>query len=155
MFDSLRPHELQHTRLPCLSLSPGVCSDSCPLCPWCYLTISSSVIFFSFCLQTFPTTGSFPMSQLFASGGQNIGDSASASVLLMSVQGWFLLRLTDLISYCPKDSQESSSAPQFKSISSFALFLLYGPALTFMHDDWKVRSLDNVDLCQQSDFFAF
>ena len=85
----LRPQGLQHKRPPCPSLSPGVRSDSCPLCPQCYLTISSSVISFSFCLQTFPTTGSFPMSQLFASGGQSIGDSASVSVLPMNVQGWF------------------------------------------------------------------
>ena len=98
MSNYLRPYELQHARLPCPSLSPGVCSDSCPLCPWCYLTISSSVIFFSFCLQTFPTTGSFPMSQFFASGGQSIGAWASASVLPMNIQDWFPLGLTNLIS---------------------------------------------------------
>ena len=79
-------HGRQHARLPCPSLSPGVCSNSCPLNQWCYLTISSSTTLFSFCLQSFLASGSFPMSQLFASGGQSIG--ASASVLPMNIQGW-------------------------------------------------------------------
>ena len=74
--NSLWPHELQHTSLPCPSLSPGVCSNLCPLSWWCHSTISSSVVPFSSCLQSFPASGSFPMSQLFASGGQNIGASA-------------------------------------------------------------------------------
>ena len=95
---SFLPHGLQHTRLPCPSPSPGVCSNSCPLSQWCYLTISSSVTLFSFCLQSFPASGSFPMSRLFTSGGQSIGASASASVLPMNIQGWFLLELTGLIS---------------------------------------------------------
>ena len=93
--DSLRPHWLQHTRLPCTSLSPKVCSNSCSLSWWCHPTISSSVIPFA-CLQSFPASGSFPMSQLFASGGQSIGPSAS--VLPMNPQGWFPLGLTGLIS---------------------------------------------------------
>ena len=92
MSDSLRPHELQHTRLPCPSLSTGVCSNSCPLSWWCYLTISSSATLFSFCLHSFPS-GSFPVSQLSASGGQNIGASASATVLAINIQGWFPLGL--------------------------------------------------------------
>ena len=95
---SLWPHGLQHARLPCLSLLHGVCSDSCPLSWWCYLTISSSATFFSFCFQSFPASGSFPMSQLFTSGGQSIGTSASASVLPMNIQHWFPLGLTGLIS---------------------------------------------------------
>ena len=78
--------------------SPGVCSNSCPLSQWCYLTISSSVAVFSFCFQTFPASGSFSMSWLFTAGGQNIGVSASASVLPMNIQGWFPLGLTGLIS---------------------------------------------------------
>ena len=82
---SLRPHELQHARLPCPSPTPGVYSNSCPLSQWCHPTVSSSVILFS-CLQPFPTSGSFQMSQLFASGGQNIGVSVSASVLPMNTQ---------------------------------------------------------------------
>jgi len=95
---SLWPHGLRHARLPCLSLLHGVCSDSCPLSWWCYLTISSSATFFSFCFQSFPASGSFPMSQLFTSGGQSIGTSASASVLPMNIQHWFPLGLTGLIS---------------------------------------------------------
>ena len=102
-----------------------VCSNSCLLSLSCHPTISSSVILFS-CLQSFPASESFPSSHLFASGGQNIG--ASASVLLMDVQGLFPLGLTGLIS--PRDSQESSPAPQFESISSLALSFLYGPTLT-------------------------
>ena len=93
---SLQPHGLQHTRLPCPSLPPRVCSDLCLLSRWCCLTISSSASPFSFCLQTFPASGSFPMSQLFS--GQSIRASASASVLPMNSQGWCPLGLTGLIS---------------------------------------------------------
>ena len=102
MSDSLLPHGLQHTRLPCPSLSPGVCSNSCPLSWWCYLTISFSADTFSFCLQSFPVSGSFPASRLFSSGGQNIGASASVSVLPMSILDWFPLGLTGLISLSSK-----------------------------------------------------
>ena len=94
VFSSMWSHELQHARLPCLSLSPKVCSNSCPLNWWCHPTISSSVAPFSSCPQSFPASGSFPMSKLFASGGQSIGASASASVLPMNIQGWFPLGLT-------------------------------------------------------------
>ena len=86
---------------------------------WCYPTISSSAILFSFCLQSFPASGTFPMSLLFASGGQSIGASASASVFPMSIQGWFPLGLTGLISLRPRDSQESSPTPQFKKHQFF------------------------------------
>ena len=92
--DSLQPHGLQHTRLPCPSPSPGVYSDSCPSSQWCHPTISSSVIPFSSRLQSFPASGSFPMSQLFASGGRSIGPSALASVLPMHSQDWFPLGWT-------------------------------------------------------------
>ena len=81
MSDSLRPHKLQHARPPCPSPSPGVCSDSCPLSQWCYLTTSSSATPFYSWSQSFPASASFPVSWLFISGGQSIGDSASASVL--------------------------------------------------------------------------
>ena len=94
---TLRLHGLQHSRLPCPSLSPGLCSNSCAK-KWRHPTISSSVVPFSFCLQSFPASGSFPMSKLFASGGQSIGNSASGSVLPMNVQGWFPLGLNSLIS---------------------------------------------------------
>ena len=93
--DSLRPHRLQHARLPRPSLSPGVCSNSCPLSQWYYPTISSSVTLFSSCLQSLSASGSFLRSQLFASGSQSTG--ASALVLPMNIHGWFPLRLTGLI----------------------------------------------------------
>ena len=86
--DSLRPYESQHTRPPCPSPTPGVHPNTCPLSQWCHPTISSSVIPFSFCLQSFPASGSFPMNQLFTSGGQIIGVSASTSVLSMNTQDW-------------------------------------------------------------------
>ena len=96
--DSLRPHELQHTRPSCPSPTPGACSNSCPLSGWCYPTISSAVIPFSSCLQSFPSSGSFPMSQSFASGGQSIGASASTLVVPKIIQDWFPLGLTGWIS---------------------------------------------------------
>ena len=98
MSNSLRPHGLQHTRLPCPSLSPRSCSNSCPLSHRCYPTISSSVIPFSSCPQSFPASGAFPVSQLFASDGQSIGASAPASILPVNIQGCFPLGLTSLIS---------------------------------------------------------
>ena len=98
MSDSLWHHELQNVRLPCHSLSPRVCLNSCPLSWWCHLTISPSDVPFSSCLQSFSASGSFPVSQLFTSGGQNIGVSASAPVFPMNIQGWFPLGLTDVTS---------------------------------------------------------
>ena len=98
MSDSLQPHGLQHTRLPCPSPTPGACSNSCSSSWWCHPTMSSSVIPLSFCLQSFPASGSFPRSQFYASGGQSTGVSASASVLPMNIQDWFPLGLTGWIS---------------------------------------------------------
>ena len=98
MSDSLRPHGMQHARLPCPSPTPRACSNSCPLSRWCHPTISSSVVPFSSCLQYFPASGALPLSQLFTSGGQSIGASASASVLPMSIQDWFPLGWTGWIS---------------------------------------------------------
>ena len=95
--DSLRPHGLYYARLPCPSLPLRVCSNSCSLGWWCYLTIASSATAFSFCLQSFPASESFPMSWLFASRGQSIGASALASVLPMNSQNWFPLGWTNLI----------------------------------------------------------
>ena len=95
--DSLWSHGLQHTGLPCPSLSPRVCSNSCPLSWWCHPIISSSVVPLAFCPQSFPASESFPMSRLFKSCGQNIGVSALASVLPMNILGQFLLGLTGLI----------------------------------------------------------
>ena len=102
MSDSLRPHGLRQASLPGSSLSPRVCLNSYPLIQWCYLIISSSATLFSFCLQTCLASGSFPMSQLFSSGSQSIGTSASVSVLPMNIQGWFPLGLTGLISLLSK-----------------------------------------------------
>ena len=96
--DSLWPHGLQHARLPYLSLTPGAYSNSRPLSWGCHPTISSIVVPFSSCLQSFPASGFFPMSQFFASGGQSIGPSASASVLPMNIRDWFPLGLTGWIS---------------------------------------------------------
>ena len=102
MTDPLRRHGPQHTGPPCPSPPPGVCSDSCPWSQWCHPTILFSVPHFSSCLQSFPASGSFPVSQLFTSGGQSIGASASASVLPMNIQDWFPLGLTGLISLLSK-----------------------------------------------------
>ena len=96
--DSLWPHETQHTRPPCPSPTPGIYLNPCPVSQWCHPTISSSVAPFSFHLQSFPAAGSFPMSQLFAWGGQSIGVSASASVLPMNTQDWSPLQWTGCIS---------------------------------------------------------
>ena len=102
MSDSPWPHELQHTSPPCPSPSPRACTNSCPSMQWCQPTILFSVIPFSSCFQSFPESGSFPTSQLFASGGQSIGVSASKSVLPMNIQDLFLLGLTGLISLLSK-----------------------------------------------------
>ena len=98
MSDSLRPHGLQHNRLPCPSTTPRSYSNSCPSSQWCHTIISSSVVLFSSCLQSFPALGSFPTSRFFTSGGQSIGVSASATVFLMNILDWFHLGLTGLIS---------------------------------------------------------
>ena len=135
--DSLWPHELQHTRPPCPSPTPRVYSNSCPLSRWCHPAISSSVVPFSSCPQSLPASGSFPVSQLFASSGPSIGVSASASVLPMNTQDWSPLGWTGWISCCPRDSKESSPTPQFKSINFLVLSFLHSPTLTSMHDHWE------------------
>ena len=138
----LRPHRLQHARPPCPSPTPRVYSNSCLLSWWCHPTILSSVVPFSSCLQSFPASGSFQMSQFFTSGGQSIGVSASATVLPMNIQDWCPLGWK-VGSLChPRDSQESSPTPQFKSINSLALSFLYSPTLTSVHDYWKNDSFD-------------
>ena len=154
MSDSLWTHELQHTRLPCPLLSPGACSNSCLLSRWCHPAISSSVIPFS-CPQSFPATEYLPMSHLVASADQNIGASASVSVLPKNIQGWFPLRLTGLISLPPKGlsrvfsnttvqkHQIFSTQPSLWSKSHIYIWLL------------KNHSFDYPDLCQQSDVSVF
>ena len=138
----LWPHGLQHARPPCPSPTPGAYSNSCPLSQWCHPTISSSVVPFSSHLQSFPASGSFQISQFFASGDQSIRASASASVLPVNIQDWFHLGLIFLISCSLRDSQESSPTPQFKSINSSVLSFLYSPTLTSIHDYWKNHSFD-------------
>ena len=118
LFNSLWPHELQHARPPCATPTSGAYPNSCPLSRWCQPTISSSVVPFSSCAQSFPASGSFQMSQLFAWGGQSIRVSAS-SVLSTNSQGWSLELVGSPCS--PRDSQESSPTPHFKSINSSAL----------------------------------
>ena len=139
---TLRPHEPQHDRPLCPSPTPGVHPNPCPLSPWCHPTISSSVIPFSSCLHSFPASGSFPVSQFFTSGGQSIGISASASVLPMNTQDWSLLGGMVGSPCSPRDSQESSPTPQFKSINCLAHSFLYSQTLTTIHDHWKNHSLD-------------
>ena len=155
--DSLQRHGLQHTRLPYSSLSPGVCSNSCPLSQWCHPTISSFVIPFSSCLQSFPATGSFLMSQLFTSGGWSIGVSASASVLPMNIQDWFPSGLIGLISLQSKGllrvfsnttvwkHQFLGAQPSWWSNSHIHTSDAY----------WKNHTFGYTGLCQQSDVSAF
>ena len=121
---------------------------------WVSEAISSSVVIFFSCLQSFLASGSFLMSRLFPSGGQSTGESASASVLPMNIQDWFPLQMTDLISLHSKDSQESSPTLQFKSSNSLVLRLLYGSAFTSIHDHWKNHSFDYAELCWQSNVSA-
>ena len=138
---SLWPHGLQHARPPCPSPTSETCSSSSPLSWWCHPTISSSVVPFSSCLQSFPASGSFPRTEFFTSDGQSIGASASASVLPINIQDWFPLRLTGLISLLSKElssllQHHSSKASVLWSSASFMV-----PTLTSIHDYWKNRSL--------------
>ena len=128
--DYLQPHALQPPWLLCPSPTPRVYSNSCPLSQWCNPVISSSAVPFSSHFHSFPASGSFPVSQLLASVGQSIGVSAPASVLPMNIQDWFTLGWTGWISFCPRDSQESSPTPQLKSIDSLILSFLYSSTLT-------------------------
>ena len=138
--DSLRPHESQHARPPCPSPTPGVHSDSCASSQWCHPAISSSVVPFSSCLQSFPTSGSFPMSQHFAWGGQSTGVSASTSVLPMNTQNWS--PRMDCLDLAVQGTQKSYPTPQFKSINYLVLSFLHSPTLTSIHDHWKNHSFD-------------
>ena len=139
---TLQPHGLQHTRLPCPSPTPRACSNSCPSSQWCHQTTSFSVIPFSSCIQSFPASRSSPMSQFFVSRGQSIGVSAPKPVIPMNIQDWIPLWWAGWISFSPRDSQESSPTPQFKSINSYALSFLHSPTLTSIHEHWKNHSLD-------------
>ena len=141
MSDSLQPHEPQHTRPPCPSPTSEACSKSCPSSRWCHPTISSSVIPFSSYLQSFPASGSFQMSQLLAPGAQIIGVSASASVLPMNIQGWFLLGLAGLILLSKGLSRVFSNTTVQKH-QFLSTQLSHGSTLTSIPDQWKNYSLD-------------
>ena len=136
---SLPPHGLQHTSS---SPSPEVCPSSCPLHWWCHTSISSSVPLFSVCPQSFLASGTFPMSQLFASDDQNIG--ASASVLSMCIQGWFPLRLIGFISLLSKGFSGVFSSITVQRNQFFGtLPSLWFNSLTSAHDYWKDHSFDS------------
>ena len=142
--DSLQPHELQHTRPPCPSPTPRAYANSCLLSWWCHPTISSSVVPFSSCPQSFTASGSFQMSQLFSSGGQSIGVRVSAINISPSNEHQrlicFWMDWLDLMQ--SKGHSRVFSKPQFKSINTSALRFLYSPTLTSIHDYWKNHSLD-------------
>ena len=125
------------SQLPCPIPTPRVYSNSCPLSWWCQSTISSSVIPITSCIQSFPASGAFQMSQFIASGGQSIGVSASTSVLLMNIHGWFPSGWTGLISLQSKGLSRVFSNTTVQSINSSALSLLYSPTLTSIHDYWR------------------
>ena len=147
MSDSSWPHELQHIKLPCPWLSPGVCSNSCLLSWWCFTTISSSVAPFSYGPQSFPASGSLPMSQLFASGGQSIGASASASVLPMNIQSWFPLGLTGLISLLSTGLSKVFSSTMVQKNQFFCAQLSLSSNSHIHTNTEKNHSFDYTDLC--------
>ena len=128
--DSLWPHEPQHARPPCSSTTPGVYPNPCPLSWWCHPTISSSIVPFSSCFQSFPASGSFQMSQLFASGGQSIRVSASTSVLPMNTQNWSPLGWTGWISLQSKGLSRVFSNTTVQKHQFFSASFLYSPSLT-------------------------
>ena len=140
--DSLRPHERQHAKPLSPSPTPRVHPNPCPSSWWCHPTISSSAVPFSSCPRSFPASGSFQMSQLFASGGQNIGVSASTSVLPMNTQDPSPLEWTGWISLQSKGLSRVFSNTTVQSINSSALSLLHSPTLTSIHDHRKNHSLD-------------
>jgi len=142
MSDYLQPHGPQHTRLPCSPPTPRDCSNSCPSSQSCHPTISSSVIPFSSGLQPCPGSGSFPVSQFFASGGQSTGASVSALVPPMNIQDWFPLGLTGWISLQSKGLSRVSATSQFKSLNSLVLSFPYSPTLTSIPDYRKNYSFD-------------
>ena len=137
-----------------LSLTfPRACSNSCPLSRWCHPSISSSTVPFFSSLQSFPASGSFLMSELFSSGGQSIG--ASASVLPVYIQDWFPLEWTGWISLQSKGLSRIFSNTTVQKHQFLVLSFLYSPTLTSIHDHWKNHSLDWTDLCGQTNVSAF
>ena len=167
MFNYFPPHGLQHARLPCPSLSLGVCSNSSPSSQRCHPPISSSIALFSSCPHFFPASESFPISRLFTSGGQGIGASASASVLprysgLISVKiDWFDLLAVQgvFLAWAVQESKTLAvkSLLQHLSLKASVLWLSfrYGPTFTTTHDYWKNHSFDYTGLCWESNVSAF
>ena len=155
MSNSLWPCELQHARFPCPSLSPGVCSNSCPLSRWCHPTISSTVTPLSSCSQSFPASESFPTSCFFPLGGQSIGTSASASVLPKNIQDWFSLGLTGLISLLSQGlsrvfSKTTVQKHQFFGAQSSLWSNSHIPTCLLEN-----HSPNKTDFCQQNNVSAF
>ena len=155
MSDSLRPHGLQHTRLFCPPLSPGIYTDSCPVSQWCYLTISSSAFFLLLLPSIFPSIRVFSSESAlhirwpkYLHFSFSINPSNDYSGLTFRIDWLDLLAVQGTL-------QESSPTPQFKSINSLVLSLPYCPTLTSIHDYWKNHSFDYMDSCQQSDVSAF
>ena len=148
MSDSLWLHGLQHARLLCPPLSPRAYSNSCALSRWCYLTFHLCHLL-SFCLQSFPASGSFPVSWLFSQGGQSIRVSTSVTVILMNIQSWFSLGLTGLISLQSKRLKSNLKAVV---LPCSAFFMDH---LSHTCDYWKNHSFDYMDLCKHSDVSAF
>ena len=132
----------QHARLSCPSPTPRACSNSCASCRWCHATVSSSVVPFSSCLQSFPASGSFPMSQFFPSGGQSIGVSASASFLPMNIQDWFPLGWTGWISLQFKGLSRVFFNTTVQKHQFSGAHFLYSPTLISIHDSWKNHSFN-------------
>ena len=153
--DILHSYGLQHARSPCPPLMPRAFLNSCLSSWWCHPIISSSVVPFSSYLQSFPASGSFPVSQFFPSGGQSIRASASAAVLPMNIQGWFPLGLTGLISLLSKGLSRVFSNTTVQKHHSSVLSLLYGATLTSIYDYWKNHSFDYTNLCWKSNDSAF
>ena len=140
--DSLWPHELQHARPPCASPTPGVHQNSCPSSRWCHPAISSSVVPFSSCPQSLPGSESFPMSQLFAWGGQSFGVSALASVFPKNTQDWSPLEWTGWVSLQSKGLSRVFSNTTVQKHQFFGTHFLHSPTFTSIHDHWKNHSLD-------------
>ena len=139
--DSLQPHKPQHPRPPCPTPTSVAYPNSCLLSWWCHPTISSSVVPFSSCPQSFPASGSFPMSHLFTSGGQSIGVSASTSDFPINTQAWYPLGWTGWISLQSKGLARIFSNTTVQKHQFFAA-QLYSPTLKSIHDYWKNHSLD-------------
>ena len=155
MSDSLRSHVLQHTRLFCTSPSPKVCSNSCPLSQWCHSTISSSVVPFFSCPQSFPASGSFPMSQLFASGGQSVGASATASNLSNEYSGLISFKIDSSDLHCVQGTPRSLlqhhnlKAPVLQCSAFFMVQLSYLYMTTGNTISWRVN-LTSMEIQERS-----